>query len=190
MNLRGKTAKEFKGWIPFIPIRFLAMISDQDGFYDLYPSRLTKFTTDKSTKIDFEQWIRTAGHVYKLDKLDQAYNAAVNAKDKWVFLEADLDYIFPSIDEDRKQRQVNIADDSVGLQTYRVRIPEDFPITFSEFSRVIVMGEIQKYTRQDKSEGVAIEGYGIYALPGQTVKLPEKESMPAEQQEEPIILWE
>lgn len=192
LNLKGTTAKEFRMEKPFVPVRFLALVygDPSNGWYELYPSKLTKFSEDKKEKIDFEKWIRTAAHVYKLEKLDQAYDNTKNAKDKWSFLEADLDYINPNVDEDRKQRNINIADDSIGLKTYRVRIPEDFPITFSEFSRVIVMGEIQKYLRKDKSEGVAIEGYGIFPLPGQSVKMPEKESFPAEQREEPIILWE
>lgn len=192
LNLKGKTAKEFKGWKPFVPVRFLALLYNDpsDGWYELYPSSLTKFAEDKKEKIDFEKWIRTAGHVYKLDKLDQAYDNTKDAKDNWAFLEADLDYINPNIDEDRKVRTVNIADDLVGLQTYRVRLPEDFPINFSEFSRVIVMGQIQKFMRRDQTEGVAIEGYGIFPLPGQSIKMPERDSFPAEQREEPIILWE
>lgn len=192
LNLRGKTAKEFKGYKPFTPVRFLALVYSDDVFYELYPSKLTRFTTDKKATIDFEAWIRTAAHVYKLDKLDQAYDNTKDAKDKWAFIEADLDYINPNVDEDRKQRSLNIADDSVGLQTYRVRIPEDFPITFSEFSRVIVMGEIQKFKRRDGTDGIAIEGYGVYALPGQSVKMPERTAFPAEgrAEDEPIILWD
>jgi len=191
MNLRGKTAKEFRGWKPFTAVRFLALVYGDDDYYELYPSSLTKFTTEENSEIDFEQWIRTAGHVYKLDKLDQAYQASRDAKDNWVFFEADVDYINPSVDEDRGTRSLNIADDSVGLQTYRVRIPKDFPVTFSEFSRVLVMGEIQKWQRKDgQGDGVAIEGYGVYPLPGKSIQMPEKESFPAEQAEEAIILWE
>jgi len=178
---------------PFVPVRFLSLVYGEDEFYELYPSRLTKFTTDTKTKIDFEQWIRTAAlHVYKLDKLDQAHDAAVDAKDNWSFIEADIDYIFPNIDEDRHQRSLNITDDSVGLQTYRVRIPEDFPVNFSEFSRVIIMGEIQKFKRRDGTDGIAIEAYGIFPLPGKSIEMPEKTGLPAEvtKQEEPIILWE
>jgi len=195
LNLKGKTAKEFKGWKPFVPVRFLALSYSENGdpFYELYPCKLTKFQSDPKAKIEIEQWIRTAGHVYKLDKIDQAYNASKDAKDNWVFIEADLDYINPTVDEDRQQRSLNIADDAVGLQTFRVRIPMDVPISFSEFSRVIVMGEIQKWLRQDKSEAVTIEGYGVFAIPGQEVKMPEKDAYPATDQgtqEEPIILWE
>ncbi len=194
LNLRGKTAKDFKGWKPFVPVRFLGLIYSKEGdeFFELYPCKLTKFQTDKKTQIDFEQWIRTSAHVYSLDKLDQAYNNSKDARDNWVFIEADLDYINPNIDEDRGQRSMNIADDSVGLQTYRVRVPQDFPISFSEFSRVIVMGEIQKWLRKsDKSEAVSIEGYGIFPIPGKSVQMPEKQSFPAEgETEEPIILWE
>lgn len=190
LNLKGKTAKEFRGWKPFVGVRFLALVYGEDPFYELYPCSLTKFTSDPKAKIDVEQWIRTAGHVYKLDKIDQAYNNTKDAKDNWAFVEADLDYINPNIDEDRKQRSMNIADDIVGLQTFRVRLPQDFPVTFSEFSRVIVMGEIQKWQRKDGSDAITIEGYGVYALPGQEIKLPEREAYPAEQGEEPIILWE
>lgn len=191
LNLKGKTAKEFRGWKPYVAVRFLALVYGEKDFFELYPCSLTKFQTDPKAKIDFEQWIRTAGHVYKLDKLDQAYDNSKDAKDNWVFLEADLDYINPNLDEDRGQRSLNIADDSVGLQTYRVRIPQDFPVSFSEFSRVIVMGEVQKWRRRDGSEGISIEGYGVYALPGQEIQMPQKESFPAEQaSEEPIILWE
>jgi len=192
LSLRGRTAKEFILQKPFVAMRFLAQVYSEPTtpWYTLYPTKLTKFTTEKKEKIDYEKWIRTAAHVYKLDKLDQAFDSAKDAKDNWSFLEADLDYINPNIDEDRKQRTINIADDSVGLKTFQVRLPEDFPINFSEFSRVIVMGRIQKFTRRDQSEGVAIEGYGIFPLPGQSVQMPEKESFPAEQREEPIILWE
>jgi len=192
LNLKGKTAKEFRGWKPFVAVRFLALVYGKEGqdFYELYPSRITKFQTDNKTKIDFEQWIRTASHVYKLDKVDQAFNSVDGQKNKWVFIEADLDYINPNVDEDRGQRSLNIADDIVGLQTYRVRLPQDFPITFSEFSRIIVMGEIQKWKRKDDSEATSIEGFGVFPIPGQSVKMPDKTSLPAEPSEEPIILWE
>lgn len=191
LNLRGKTAAEFKGWKPFVAVRFLALCYNDKEWYELYPSKLTKFTTEKKEKIDFEQWIRSAGHVYKLDKIDQAFENTKDAKDNWTFIEADLDYIFPNVDEDRKQRSVNIADDAVGLQTFRVRIPEDFPVIFSEFSRVIVMGVIQKFKRRDSSMATAIEGYGIFPIPGKSVEMPEKNGLPAEPKaEEPIILWE
>lgn len=84
-----------------------------------------------------------------------------------------------------------IVDDSVGLQIYRVRVPADFPINFSEFSRVIVMGEVQMFKRKDGSDGVAIEGYGVFPIPGKSVEMPKQEAFPAEgEQEEPIILWE
>lgn len=191
LNLRGKTAKEYKGWKPFVPVRFLALVYGEDPFFELYPSQLTRFTIDKKTKLEIEKWIRTVEHVYQLDKLDQAYDASKDAKDKWVFIEADLDYIDPSIDEDRKQRSLSIADDSVGFHTVRVRIPADFPINFSEFSRVIVMGEVQKFQRRDGTPGEAIEGYGVYPLPGKSIKMPEKRAFPAEAEEEqPIVLWD
>jgi len=177
---------------PYIAVRFLALVYGEDAYYELYPSKLTHFKSDSNAKLDVEKWIKTASHVYQLDKLDQAYDASKDAKDKWSFLEADIDYINPNIDEDRRQRQVSIADDRVGLQTYRVRLPQDFPINFSEFSRVIVMGEIQKFKRRDGTPGVAIEGFGVYPLPGKSVKMPEKEAFPASgrKEDEPIILWD
>lgn len=190
LNLRGKTAEQWKGWKPFASVRFLALIRNEDPFFDLNPSQMTRFTSAKET-IEFEKWIRTAAHVYKLDKLSQAADNTKDAVDNWAFVEADIDYINPNIDEDRGQRSISIADDSVGLQTYRVRLSQDFPIGFSEFSRVIVMGEVQKYTRNDQSEGISIEGYGIFPLPGKSVSMPERTAMPANgPSEEPIIIWD
>jgi len=190
LNLNGKTAKEFKGWKPFVPVRFLALVYGKDEYYRLYPSNLTKFQEDKDAEIDYEKWIKTASHVYQLDKLEQAWQATKDADDNWCFIEADLDYIFPEVDEDRRIRQLNITDDSVGLQTYRTRIPEDFPINFSEFSRIIVMGEVQRFKRKDESIGMAIRGYGVYPIPGKSIEIPEEKAFPAERSEEPIILWE
>lgn len=191
MTLRNKTAEQWKGWKPFTAVRFLALIRNEDaGFYDLNPSKLTRFTAAKEA-IEFEKWIRTVAHVYKLDKLDQAFDNTKDASDKWAFLEADIDYINPNIDEDRKQRSISITDDSVGLETYRVRLPQDFPVNFSEYSRVIVMGEVQKFQRKsDNSDAFAVEGFGIYPLPGKSVQMPEKTAMPAETSEEPIIIWD
>jgi len=192
LNLYRKTALEFKNYKPFVPVRFLAKCRNDDPFYDLTPTRITKFQTQKDETIDFEKWIRSVSHVYSLDKIEQAYDASRDAIDNWVFIEADIDYINPDIDEERQQRTINLADDSVGLQTFKVRIPGDYPITFSEFSRVIVMGQVQKFKRQDGTDAYIIEGYGIFPIPGKTTKVPERESYPAEgeEREEPIILWE
>lgn len=192
LNLRGRTAKEFTNYQPFTPVRFLAKCYGDNTFYELYPIRVTKFSTQKTEKIDCEKWMRTNSHIYTLDKLEQAYTNSRDAVDKWTFLEADLDYIHPEIDEERQQRTLNLTDEKLGLQVIRARIPVDFPIGFSEFSRLIVMGEVQRFNRKDGTEAYIIEGYGAYALPGKTVKPPERDSHPAEgeEREESIILWE
>lgn len=169
MTLWRGAAKHFK-YKPFVPIEFKAIYKGiKNGYYVLNPSRLTKFQVTRR-EIDVEGWIKKVGKIIPLSELKEVARK-LDDPDAVIFTEGDVDLINPQINPNTDSRSVVLSDaDSGMLETVRVFIPADFPIGFSELSRVIVLGRPRLWRREgDEEDRVSLEGFSIYPIPSQTV---------------------
>jgi len=182
MPLWRASAKNFR-YKPFIPVEFLAIVKDYSkGYYLLSPSVKTKFQATKKG-IDIEQWIRDASKIVPLGDLKEV--ASKNDKpDFFCLTEGEVDTIRAEINPETNSRSIILSDpDSGMLETVRVFVPGDFPIGFSELSRVIVLGRPRIWKRTDEDEErVSMEAYSVYAIPGKTISGVE---LPADTEGEP-----
>lgn len=159
--------------LPFQAIRFQALLKDDKaGFYELNPSKQTKFHKTEE-EIPMESWIRKTCNVYPLRDLDQAHNASSSAIDRWILTEGDVRSIDTNINPNTGSRSILISDVDGGyLESVRVFVPGDFPLGFGEYSRVIVLGQTRKWARRDDpdTEILSIDSYGVFPIPGKIVE--------------------
>lgn len=169
MPLWRSTAKNFK-YKPFVPVEFLALVKDYSkGYYVLSPSAKTKFQAVRR-EIDMEKWIRDAAKIVPLTDLKEV--ASKNTQpDFFCLTEGEVDRINAEVNPDTNSRSIILTDpDSGVLDTVRAFIPSDFPIGFSELSRVIVLGRPRVWKREeDGEERVSIEAYSVFPIPGKTI---------------------
>lgn len=171
MQLWRGNAKHFK-YKPFVPVEFLALTKDYSkGYYVLSPSVKTKFQVVKRD-IDIEKWIRDAVKIVSLADLKKV--ALENTQpDFFCATEGEVDRIIPGINERTNCRSIILSDpDSGMLDVVRVFVPVDFPIGFSELSRVIVLGRPRVWTTPDGEERVSMEAFSVYPIPGKTILEP------------------
>jgi hypothetical protein len=192
MSLWRGSAKNF-AYKPFVPVQFKAITKDmKKGYYTLNVSTLTKFQVTRQS-IDFEKWIRDAAKVLALADLKK--DAQMHAKefDHFIVTEGDVDLIRPEVNPTTNSRSIILSDaDSGMIETVRIFLPADFPIGFSELSRVLVLGKPRLWKRNEEDEEqVSMEAYAIYPLPGKTVtgvEAPNGEEAPIEGSDEgPIV---
>lgn len=172
MTLWRGAANHFQ-YKPFIPLEFKAIMKNmQKGFYELNPSKLTKFQATRRT-IDFEKWIRDAQGIKPLNELKAFGEAHRKDYDAYIFTEGDVDLINSQVNPNTESRSIVLSDADKGMiETVRVWIPADFPIGFSELSRVIVLGRVRLWKRENEdTERVSMNGYSIFPLPGQTIDM-------------------
>lgn len=193
MTLWRATADKFS-YKPFVPIEFKALLKNmKNGFYELNVSKLTKFQATRRT-IDFEKWIRdVANQIVPLSELRKEATKNQGSYDNYVFTEGDVDLINLQVNPNTNSRSIILSDAESGMiETVRVFLPADFPIGFSELSRVIVLGRPRLWRREGATkDSVSMEGFSVFPLPGQTVNmdLPEGEEvdLSAPEDEGPII---
>lgn len=189
MQLWRAAAKHFQ-YKPFKPVEFLAIVKDTSkGYYQLNPSVKTQFKVVKR-EIDMEKWIRDAVQIIPLSELKEV--AKNNTRpDFFCFTEGEVDTIRPDVNPETNSRTIILSDpDSGSLETVRVFLPADFPIGFSELSRVIVLGRPRIWKREDGEERVSIDAYSVFPIPGKTIVAPiqvEEEEIEVEEEEGPII---
>jgi len=193
MPLWRATAKNLR-YKPFVPIEFLALVKGEDAdALQLTPSKLTKFSVT-SAKIPMEDWIRKNNGILTLDQLDKAVEICKGDWNATVFLEADVTKILTEINQNTNSRRIMIADSSIAMYNdLNVFIPAEYPLGFREMSRVLILGRARTWKRDEQSEErYSIEGFGVFPIPGMTVEedILLEEAKPAEQSEEPVILWE
>lgn len=170
MSLWRASAKNF-GYRPFVPVEFKAITKDmKKGYYTLNASTLTKFQVTRK-EIDFERWIRDASKVVALADLKKIAAQHMKEFDFFVVTEADVDLIRPEVNPNTNSRSIILSDaDSGMIETVRLFLSADFPIGFSELSRVLVLGKPRLWKRNDEDEEqVSMEAFSIYPLPGKTV---------------------
>jgi hypothetical protein len=170
MSLWRASAKNFT-YKPFVPIEFKAITKDmKKGYYVLNPCRDTKFQVTRK-EVDFEKWIRDASKVVPLADLKKIAEQHTREFDYFVITEADVDLIRPEVNANTNSRSIILSDaDSGMIETVRVFLSADYPIGFSELSRVLVLGKPRLWKRNDEDEEqVSMEAFGIYPLPGKTV---------------------
>ena len=175
MTLWRNSAKMFR-YKPYLPIGFKAILKDmKKGFYELNASKLTKFQATKRT-IDFENWMRDSSQPFiALNELKDHAAKTKGTYDNWCFTEGDVDLINPTVNPNTNCRSIILSDADKGMiETVRIFIPADFPLAFSELSRVIVLGKVRLWKREGEAEErVSMEGYSVFALPGQTIVGPQ-----------------
>lgn len=175
MSLWRGTAKSFK-YKPFMPLEFKGLLKNiKKGYYELNVSKLTKFQATRRT-IDYEKWIRELGKIENLTDLKKIAKVA-KGYDNWIFAEGDVDLINPQVNPNTNSRSIVLSDaDSGMIETVRVFIPADFPIGFSELSRVIVLGRPRLWRREGEAEDrVSMEGFSVFPIPGQTFEKTEED---------------
>jgi hypothetical protein len=187
MSLWRASAKNF-AYKPFMPVEFKALTKDmKKGYYALNTSTQTKFQVTRQ-EIDFEKWIRDAARVVPLADLRKEARTHAKEFDYFVVTEADVDLIRPEVNANTNSRSIILSDaDSGMIETVRVFLGADFPIGFSELSRVLVIGKPRLWKRNpEDEEQVSMEAFAIYPLPGKTVTGIEapNEDMPTEGSED------
>jgi hypothetical protein len=169
MRLRGKAAREFR-FKPFVPLRFKANLrDDKKGFYDISVSKQTAFTVTRGEPIDVEAWMRK-NQIWSLPEMMQAHKASEKAVDFWVFVEAYIDRIDTTVNPKTGSRTVFLSDPEKTPETLRVFVEQTVPITFGEYSKVIVVGKTNLWKRQDGTELISLNAYSIYPLEGLTLE--------------------
>jgi len=193
MRLFRKAAETFK-YRPFVPVRFLALVREtKSPLLELNASRRTVFKVVKED-IDIEGWIREAlgDRMYYLDTLDKAVENTAYAIDPWILIEGDVDYIDPEVIQKTGSRRIVLTDAEKGIpDTVQVFLPEDFPLAFKEYSRVLVFGRPKKWRRLDEEEErYFIEGISAYPIPEFTVEEEIEVGRSAMGDSEMVIVWE
>ena len=192
MKLWRAAAEKFR-YKPFVPVRFLALVQQETPYFELTPSRHTKFTV-VDEEIDIEQWMRTAlaDRFYSFDKLEEAVQSCQNATDPWIMIEGDVDLIDTNINPKTGSRSILLADsESDYTWPIRVFLPQDFPLGFREYSRVLVFGRPRIWTRTEADEPrFSIEGYSVYPIIQPEGEVKEARPAEAEEAEEFIVEWE
>jgi len=177
MTMWRKAAKSFQ-FKPFVPLRFKALIKSKDkGYFQLDPSQLTQFKVT-AEPIDMEQWMKKIGYkIWTIDKLAEANESIKDAQDRFVFVEAFVDRIDSNINPSTGCRSIIIADPERTPETVRCFIDQTYPISFGEYSKVIILGRTNIWKRKDEDEEhISLETYGVFPLPGETVEAPTAES--------------
>lgn len=145
--------------------------------------------------IDYEDWINQAlkDRRYELDQLETAFKDTEHAWDKEILLEAVVDHINWEVNTKTMTRSVRVTDPPKFNSIVNIFIPQDFPLAFGEYSRVLILGVPRRWKRNEDDEdyNYSVNGISLYPIPKELVE-PTREFQPEamKEDEEGENLWE